>query len=187
MDDTAQDYYEALQISPNAEPETVHRVYRLLAQQYHPDNATTGNEARFRAVHEAYTVLSDAARRAQYDVIYHQHRKDRWRLVEDGSRAETDLEFELVVRLTLLEVLYTRRRTEPGEPGMFVTDLEAMLGRSREHLEFTVWFLVQKHLVRRTDDSRLVITAEGVEYLEQNHRGNLQRRRLPAGNPEVTQ
>jgi curved DNA-binding protein CbpA len=32
------DYYEILQISPTAEPETVHRVYRLLAQRCHPDN-----------------------------------------------------------------------------------------------------------------------------------------------------
>ena len=38
------DYYEILQISPNAEPETVHRVFRLLAQRCHPDNAETGNE-----------------------------------------------------------------------------------------------------------------------------------------------
>ena len=30
------DYYELLQISQNAEPETIHRVYRLLAQRYHP-------------------------------------------------------------------------------------------------------------------------------------------------------
>ena len=32
------DYYEVLQISPNADPDTVHRVYRLLAQRFHPDN-----------------------------------------------------------------------------------------------------------------------------------------------------
>jgi curved DNA-binding protein CbpA len=187
MADTPEDYYETLQISPNAEPETVHRVYRLLAQQYHPDNPTTGNDARFRAVHEAYTVLSDSARRAQYDVVYHQRRNDRWKLVSDGANAETDVELEQMARLTALEILYTRRRTDPGDAGMFVLDLEAMLGRPREHLEFTVWFLVQKSFVRRTDDSRLTITADGVEYLEENYRGNLQRRRLTAANAENPQ
>jgi DnaJ-class molecular chaperone len=35
------DYYEALQISVNAEPDTVHRVFRLLAQRFHPDNHET--------------------------------------------------------------------------------------------------------------------------------------------------
>ena len=38
------DYYELLQISPNAEPETIHRVYRLLAQRFHPDNGQTGDD-----------------------------------------------------------------------------------------------------------------------------------------------
>ena len=48
------DYYELLQISPNAEPETIHRVYRLLAQRYHPDNRETGNAQKFRQLHDAY-------------------------------------------------------------------------------------------------------------------------------------
>jgi uncharacterized protein YabN with tetrapyrrole methylase and pyrophosphatase domain len=42
--DTEIDYYEVLQISANAEPETVHRVYRLLAQRFHPDNIESGDE-----------------------------------------------------------------------------------------------------------------------------------------------
>jgi|SoimicMinimDraft_4_1059732.scaffolds.fasta_scaffold1203488_1 curved DNA-binding protein CbpA len=36
------DYYEVLQISPNAELDTVSRVYRLLAQRFHPDRAAHG-------------------------------------------------------------------------------------------------------------------------------------------------
>src|SRR5438094_700592 len=48
--DQAVDYYEILQISPTAEPETVHRVYRLLAQRFHPDNGETGNDAQFRTL-----------------------------------------------------------------------------------------------------------------------------------------
>jgi DnaJ-class molecular chaperone len=47
-DDLAQDYYETLQISPNAEPETIHRIFRLLAQRFHPDNQETGDSVRFR-------------------------------------------------------------------------------------------------------------------------------------------
>ena len=51
--DTASiDYYEVLQISPNAEPETIQRVYRLLAQRYHPDNQDTGNANYFRIIRE---------------------------------------------------------------------------------------------------------------------------------------
>ena len=58
-DEAPVDHYEVLQISVGAEPETVHRVYRLLAQRFHPDNAETGNDARFRQVAEAYRILSD--------------------------------------------------------------------------------------------------------------------------------
>ena len=58
------DHYEILQISPNAEAETVQRVYRMLASRYHPDNKETGSEAQLRVIREAYRVLSDSALRA---------------------------------------------------------------------------------------------------------------------------
>jgi curved DNA-binding protein CbpA len=41
------DFYELMQISPNAEPETVQRVYRMLAARYHPDNTQTGDPELF--------------------------------------------------------------------------------------------------------------------------------------------
>ncbi|HEY7288966.1 MAG TPA: DnaJ domain-containing protein [Vicinamibacterales bacterium] len=173
------DFYELLQISPNAEPETVHRVYRLLAQRFHPDNQETGNDARFRELTDAYEVLSDPARRAKYDVAHARQRQDRWRLVSSGTESENDFNSEQQVRLTVLEVLYTKRRTEPYSPGLFANDMEQLTGRPREHLEFTFWFLIQKKFVSRSDNSLLVITADGVEYLEANYQG-LQRRRLRA-------
>ncbi|HEX8890346.1 MAG TPA: DnaJ domain-containing protein [Pyrinomonadaceae bacterium] len=174
------DHYEVLQVSTSAEPETINRVYRLLAQRYHPDNRETGDEKRFREVLEAYTVLSDPKERARYDVAHQNRRQDRWRLVSTGAQAENDFEMEQVVRLTVLEALYTRRRLEPDDPGIFLLELEKLMGRPREHLEFTLWFLLQKKLVERGDNSRLVLTAEGAEYLEQSYRNTLQRKRLQA-------
>jgi curved DNA-binding protein len=174
------DHYEVLQISPTAEPETVHRVYRLLAQRLHPDNNETGNATQFRLVSEAYQIISDPEQRARYDVVHAQRRQDRWRLVASNDSAENDFEAEQLVRLTVLEVLYTRRRIEPDSPSMSPLDLEALIGRAREQLEFTRWFLMQKKFVTRSDNSALVITADGVEYLESNYRENLQRRRLGA-------
>jgi curved DNA-binding protein CbpA len=176
------DYYDALQISTTAEPETVHRVYRLLAQRFHPDNAETGNDSRFRLITEAYQVLSDPAQRARYDLVHQQQQQARWRLVARGAEAENDFEAEQRVRLMVLEMLYTKRRIEPHEPGIFLTDLEKMTGRPREHLEFTVWFLVQRKLVSRADNSLMVITAEGVIHLEDNYTHSSQTRRLRAVN-----
>lgn len=175
------DYYEILQISPAAEPETLHRVYRLLAQRYHPDNAETGNEARFRLLAEAYGVLGDPEQRARYDLVHAGLRQERWKLVSAGVNAENDFEAEQFVRLTVLEVLYTRRRLEPDTPGLSLLDLEKLTGRAREHLEFTTWFLAQKKYVTRSDGAMLLITAEGVEHLEDNYRQMSHRRRLSAG------
>jgi curved DNA-binding protein CbpA len=173
------DYYEILQISPTAEPETVHKVYRLLAQRCHPDNKETGNEAQFRQLSEAYHVLSDPERRAQYDVNHAAQREARWRLVSNGTQAANDFEVEQLVRLTVLEVLYTRRRTEPSSAGISTFELERLIGRAREQLEFTVWYLVAKKYVTRSDAAELVITAEGVEFLESNYATNAQRRLNP--------
>ncbi len=175
----ALDYYEILQISPNAEPETVHRVFRLLAQRYHPDNAETGNEAQFRALNDAYRVLSDPEQRARYDVIHTRLRQERWRLVASGAEAENNFDAERGIRLTVLEVLYTRRRLELDSPGLSPLDLEKLIGRAREHLEFTIWFLIQKKFITRSDGSILQITVDGVEYLENNYAANAQRRLGP--------
>jgi curved DNA-binding protein CbpA len=174
------DYYEVLQISPNADPDTVHRVYRLLAQRFHPDNAESGNEARFRALVDAYHVLSDAERRAQYDVVYTNIRQQRWRLVSENSQVATDLDSEHVMRLSVLELLYTRRRTERDNPGLSLLDLEELTGIAREHLEFPIWYLTQKKFISRSDGASLTITVEGVEHVEANLRDSTQRRRLPA-------
>jgi curved DNA-binding protein CbpA len=172
------DYYEVLQISTSAEPETISRVFRMLAQRFHPDNQQTGDESRFREILEAYSVLSDPEKRARYDIMHQQQRQDRWRLVSTGAQTEDAFEMEQVVRLTVLEVLYTKRRLEPEKPGIFWREFEGLTGRPREYLEFTVWFLQQKKFVTVDDQSRLLLTVEGAEYLEQSYRTNLQQKRL---------
>ena len=174
------DCYEVLQVNPTAEPDTIHRIYRLLAQRFHPDNKETGDDARFREIHEAYMTLSDPARRAKYDVYYHEQRQDRWRLVSAGAKAEDDFEIEQISRLTVLEALHARRRLDPDGSGISLRELESLTGRPREHLQFTIWYLVQRKLLQRDDSSQLLITADGVDFLEQNFRTNIQRRRLQA-------
>jgi curved DNA-binding protein CbpA len=183
--DPTLDYYEVLQISPNAEPETIHRVFRLLAQQVHPDNKETGDEERFRLLHRAYLTLSDPEQRARYDISYHEARNTRWRPVSTPIRGGDDLELEHVVRLTVLEVLYATRRADLNAPGLFILDLEEITGRAREHLEFTLWYLNQKQFIQREDNSRVSITAAGIDYLEQHYQEGVKQRRLRASNSET--
>jgi len=52
-------YYRVLQISAEAEPETIHCAYRILAMRYHPDNPQTADQSKFILINRAYDILSD--------------------------------------------------------------------------------------------------------------------------------
>jgi len=63
-----EDFYQALGVSRTASQEEIQRAYRKLARKYHPDvNKDPGAEERFKAISEAYDVLSDPDTRARYD------------------------------------------------------------------------------------------------------------------------
>jgi molecular chaperone DnaJ len=60
------DYYKSLGVSKNASKDEIKKAFRKLAHEYHPDKGT-GNEAKFKEINEAYSVLSDDTKRSQYD------------------------------------------------------------------------------------------------------------------------
>src|ERR1700689_3379467 len=59
-------YYEILGIGKDASEEDIKKAFRKLAQKYHPDKKG-GDEAKFKEASEAYSVLSDKKKRAEYD------------------------------------------------------------------------------------------------------------------------
>jgi len=66
------DYYSVLEITPAADAAEINAAFRRLAWRYHPDrNPAPGATLQFQDINEAHQVLSDPARRAEYDAKWH--------------------------------------------------------------------------------------------------------------------
>jgi curved DNA-binding protein CbpA len=160
-----EDHYETLQISHNADADTIHRIYRILAQRFHPDNQETGSVDIFRTLTEAYQVLADPEKRAAYDVHHREARCLTWKIF-DQSTSAVGVEAERRKRDGVLSLLYRKRVAQPDQPTVTLKEFEEMLGVPKEHLEFTLWFLKENQQVQRSDNARYTITLKGVEAAE---------------------
>ena len=165
------DHYEVLQLNAKADRETIHRVYRIMAARYHPDNPESGNQEKFLLLAEAYKTLSDPERRSQYDALRVEEQQ-RPLPVFQAKAFVDDKEGETNRRLGVLCILYAQRRRDPEHPHVSLLEVEDMMGIPREHLEFTLWYLRQKNYVERTDGSDCSLTAQGVDFVEEHSPAN---------------
>jgi hypothetical protein len=159
------DCYEIMQLSPNADADTVNRVYRILAQRYHPDSSGTGNKEIFLKLCEAHQILSDPERRARYDVHYRETRQIHWKIF-NRAEAANGPEAERRKRHGILELLYTKTVHDPEHATLSIMEFEQMLGCPREHLEAALWYLKGKGYVKRADNGRFAITVSGFDEVE---------------------
>ena len=161
------DFYEVLQISPNAELETIHRVYRIMAARFHPDNPETGDQERFLLLKRAYLTICDPDKRASYDAT--RQMRDAGPLPIFETKEFVDgVDGEVNRRLGILSILYNRRRQSEDQPGASVLDLERRMAFPREYLNFTIWYLRTKGYIESYGNSDYVLTATGVDYVEAN-------------------
>jgi len=173
------DYYEFLQISPHADFETIHRVYRYLAARFHPDNPETGDPEKFFLLKTAYDVLSDPERRSDYDRDYEVEAPVRNPL-SDSVDFMDQVQGELNRRLAVLAVLYYKRRSNPYDPQVTLAEIEKRMGFPRDYLDFTTWYLGKKGYITKADNSDFALTAEGVDFIE------TQRVKIPVLNKLLT-
>src|SRR6266852_1306074 len=164
-DKTFVDYYEMLRVSPVAELESIQRVHRALAARYHPDNKETGNLERFLKVNEAFKVLSDPEKRKEFDSSYKTKKENPLPIFLTKEFTE-GVDGEMNRRIGLLCLLYTPRRINQVLPALSVLEIEQVMFIPREHLQFTVWYLKSKRYIAQDDRSSLMITAEGIDFLE---------------------
>jgi len=162
------DYYEILEISPNANSGTIERVFRHLAQRYHPDNQDTGDHFRFNQVVEAHNTLRDPVKRAQYDIQHSNNSGVLWKLSEEASDSK-GIQRDADIQNKLLSILYVKRRQNISDPGIGPLDLERMSGCPAEHLEFHIWYLKEKGWIAKTESGMIAITVEGVDRANSEH------------------
>ena len=157
-----QDYYETLQLSQNADADTITRVYHILVKRYHPDNQDTGNTQKFHEIVDAYKVLSEPDKRIAYDVRYDQNRAHVLKIFDEASAADS---FESDRRILdgVLSLLFVSRRREPVKGGLGEIQLERLLGCPSAHLQFHLWYLREKGWIQRLDNGLLAITVAGVD------------------------
>lgn len=86
MKNYQKDYYQILQVHPDAEPEVIQAAYRRLAQKYHPD-VNGKSITKMQELNEAYEVLSQPGERAAYDRWY------RWRVFAGGQAHSAPADF----------------------------------------------------------------------------------------------
>ena len=137
------DYYEVLGIDKNATEADIKRAYRRMARKYHPDlNKEHPKEAEenFKKVNEAYHVLSDADKRAQYDQMGH----DAFRqAAQNGGGPDQEVSAELAVLISaalvaeqavLTSAIFSICLAEVGEGAEMV--------RNRGRISAMIWKLL---------------------------------------------
>jgi curved DNA-binding protein CbpA len=160
-----QDHYVVLEIEPKSDLDTIQKVYAKLSQKYHPATPETGDQEKFDAVNLAYEVLSDTTLRYQFDQLKGLNQEDTPKF---SAEFFVDLEHGTGLRAAVLSILYDRRRRKPRTPGLSLRHLESMLETTNEQMSLTLWYLKARNLVAADDKSNVLITVEGIDFLEAN-------------------
>lgn len=161
--DRNRDLYEILEISPNASQETIDRMFRYLAQRYHPDRAGTGDADRFDQVIKAHDILKDPESRAAFDSRHKKNSDYQWSLVEEAADSD-NFDNDRIIQERVLSVLYTKRKRDARDPGLGLIELERLTGCPHEMLDFHLWYLKEKGWITRRENGALAISADGVDH-----------------------
>ncbi len=168
--DDEPDHYQVLQVSRQADTDTIRRIFHILAQRYHPDNRETGNQEKFRQVVDAHAVLCDPETRAAHDVFLAGEDKGRYKIFDSLENTE-GVQAEIRKRQGILRLLYAKRLTDAHRPSMRAREFAEMLACPLEHLEFALWMLREQHLIIRADNNYFEITWQGVQAFEAEQGG----------------
>ena len=159
-----QDHYVVLNVSPNAQFEQIEIAHERLSRLHHPQDGEAPDEGKFEAVRLAFEVLSDSNLRRDFDKLKGVARDQRPKF--SGPEFFEALARPSGLRSALLCLLYDYRRLHPFTPAVSVRNILGMLRATEEEINFALWYLKQRNLVINDDKSNLMITADGLDFLE---------------------
>ncbi len=162
--DSFVDYYDLMQLSPNADGDTIQRIFRHLAQKWHPDRPD-GNPERFKLLVEAQKVLSNPETRAAYDVKYQRFWETKWKMASEASGSQGFMD-DKDMRERMLSLYYVERRSKMHDPGLGEMEVSRLLRIPIELIDFHIWYLKERGWVQRLENGQLAITASGVDQVE---------------------
>jgi curved DNA-binding protein CbpA len=169
------DYYELLQLSVNADDDTIRRVFRHLAKRHHPDAPGGGDRKQFDRLVEAHSTLTDPQARAAYDAKYQRYWSQTWKVASEAADGGTLFD-DANMRDRMLTLFYVKRRQSMRQPGIGELELARLVGVPVEHVEFHIWYLREKGWIQRLETGMLALTAAGVDQIEKLQQGNGTRR-----------
>jgi curved DNA-binding protein len=158
------DYYDLMQVSPNADQDTIQRIFRHLAKKWHPDNQK-GDSERFKLLVEAHKTLMNPERRAAYDLRYQRFWESKWNIAADASDGRGFVD-DNEVREGLLSLYYVQRRSKMDDPGLGEMEVARLMRIPIHLVDFHIWYLKEKNWIQRLENGQFAITALGVDQVE---------------------
>jgi curved DNA-binding protein CbpA len=177
------DFYDLMQISPNADEDTIQHVFRYLAKRWHPDNQK-GDPEQFRLLVEAHKTLTNPERRAAYDLRYQRFWEGKWNLAADASDGQGFLD-DSQVREGLLSLYYVQRRSKMSDPGLGEMEVARLMRIPVHLIDFHIWYLKEKGWIQRLENGQFALTARGVDEVEKSRLRLNSDRLLAAHNAET--
>ncbi|NOY78435.1 MAG: DnaJ domain-containing protein [Calditrichaeota bacterium] len=132
------DFYLILGIDRNADQATIKKAFRQLAKKYHPDKGKEGDEEKLKRVNEAYSILSDQKKRADYDKRLEQEEYER------TGRVEPAVPWNLNWGLDEFFSDFWKSPFQTGDQGDYELEFDVFLdsGKANREKEFEIKFSI---------------------------------------------
>lgn len=161
-----QDHYKILGVEPKATPDIIQLAFNALADIYNVETGTDPDSQKFDEINLAQEVLLEPTARKMFDAV--RGGDDERDISFTGMDFFNGMQDEFDRRMTLLCVLYDVRCQNPRVPLITMRQLEKIVDMTEVQIELALWYVKTLGFVSVDDKSKMLITAQGMDYLQAN-------------------